>query len=309
MTPGPYGVLSDEPNPTYHANEAWSNSKVQVFRRSHLEAYQRFVAKTRAAEPSTPALAMGSAVHCATLEGPAAFAEQYVLSPFDSFRTKEAQEWRAAHQLAGRQVLARSEAATVGTCVAAVKSDPLASALLAEGRPEVTFRKRLARFDVQARVDWYNPAGTLIPRGAGAPEPTGSYFLELKTVGTHDQSGVERDIWDAFEHNFKKFSYHMQAAWNREVIAELMPNAGRDQVRPAVYYIVVQTDEPFNCIVCQPSARALATGTVEILRYLRELTACYETGIWNGVYEVGLPYGYEQRVLGQGKARAPELGI
>ena len=305
---GPYGIIYDEPLDRYHANDAWSNSKVQTFRRSRLEAYQRYVVKTRPGKPPKQYQVIGQAVHCAVLEGHKVFAERFVLNPYDNFRTKEAQAWRADQQLQGREVLGRDQADTVATCIERVKADPLAAVLLSAGRPEVTFRKHLAHFDIQSRTDYFNGDGVQLPTGAGADEFTGSYFLELKTVTTVDEHGEEKDIWEIFRGHFRRYAYYMQAAWNREVIAELTVEAGREQVRPAVYYIVVQTDDPFDCIVCQPSARALAVATTEIRAELARIDTCYRTGIWNGVYEVELPYYFEQRTLASQPQRE-QLGI
>ena len=297
----PYGIMLDQPIGHYHQNDAWSNSKLQVWRRSRLKAFQLFVAKTRKPDKSKGYQVLGNAVHCAVLEGPTVFASRYVLSPYDNYRTAAAQGWRADQELAGKIPLTKEEAEVMAACVSSVKSDPLASALLSAGRPEVTFRKKLPRFDVQCRVDWWNEEGVQLPTGRGDPEFTGSYFLELKTITTADETGGDKDIWEMFRGHFRKYAYYQQAAWNREVIAELQTAAGKDQVRPAMYYLVVQTDEPYDCIVCQPSARALAVATTEIRAELERIDGCYRSGIWNGIYEVELPYSYEQKQLAEAR--------
>ena len=144
--------------------------------------------------------------------------------------------------------------------------------------------------------------------GRGEPDPTGSYIAELKTVGRTDSDGSEKDIETMFNAQVIRYSYHLQAAWNREVIAELVTPTGQDQVRPGIYWIVVQTDDPYDVIVTQPPARALATATAKIRSDLERIDGCYRSGLWNGILEVEFPRWFEQKQLAEARANRFEIG-
>ena len=61
-------------------------------------------------EPSPPSAAMrlGTVAHLMVLE-PDKVADEVRISPFDSFRTKEAREWRAEQEEAGKIVMTSQE--------------------------------------------------------------------------------------------------------------------------------------------------------------------------------------------------------
>ena len=69
-----------ETNEQYHANDAISHSKLELFRRRPISYYRRFIAKTVARPEPTEAFRLGSAAHCAVLE-PDTFWARYALRP------------------------------------------------------------------------------------------------------------------------------------------------------------------------------------------------------------------------------------
>ena len=294
---GPYGILQESIE-DYHANPAWSNTKLKTFRLSRFKAFQLYVSRTRTPTPSKPAQVFGNCVHTGVLE-PAEFDKRYLISPYDNFRTLEAREWRQDKEAAGVSVLTQEDYDRARACIDHVRADPLVQVLLSKGRAEVVFRKKLPRFDIQTRVDWYEETGVVLPMGEEAGESTGSYFCELKTLTDTTQSGDVKGVEEMFEYSCLKYGYYEQVTWAREVIAELLDPTGENQVRPAVYFIAVQSVEPFNVIVCQPKSERLAIATRQIRADLRRISNCYQSGIWNGVIEIGELTRWEKYELRQ----------
>ena len=134
--------MNIETNEQYHANEAISHSKLELFRRRPISYYRRFVAKTVARPEPTEAFRLGSAAHCAVLE-PTTFWDRYALRPEGiDRRTKDGKiafaEFEAAN--VGKTVITQDEAGSVQEMTAAVQHHPLASQLLAAGSPELSWR-------------------------------------------------------------------------------------------------------------------------------------------------------------------------
>ena len=296
---GPYGIIFGEPIQTYHQNDAWSNSKLKLFRRYPVAAQRKYITRVAKEKPSAEpdsSLVIGSAWHAVLFEGRAAYKAKFVASPFDSFRTNEAKAWRAKASLDGITVITEEAAEIIENMVVATQAHPLAMLLLSAGRPEVTFRKKLDLFDVQCRPDWWNRDG--LPMFDGGP--IGAYFVDGKST----ISLCPEDYWSNFRMQFQKFGYYYQAAMYRELITELEPLLAQ-QVRPAMYYIAQENNEPYQCQVFQPEEEAYATALTELRADLRALYKCYRTGIWPGA-PVGLQQLYLQSSFQERRIAAAE---
>jgi hypothetical protein len=295
----PYGIIFGEAMPIYHANDAWSNSKLQIFRRYPVEAQRRFVTKVAiksAKSDDSRSKVLGSAWHAATFEGEEAFRKRFALSKFDSFRTDAAKAWKAKMSLDGVEVLTETEDAKIQEMIRSTRAHPVAQLLLSAGRPEVTFRKHLERFDVQCRPDWWNREGLKMFEGA----PLGAYFVDGKTTA----SLCLDDYWANFRMQFQKEGYYYQAALYRELIALLDP-LEEGQIRPAMFYIAQENDEPFQCQVFEPDPETYATAMMELRADLEQLQKCYETGVWPGA-PVALQTLYLQKKFEQRRLAAAE---
>lgn len=106
--------------------------------------------------------AIGRLTHAMTLE-PGSENAEFVVSPFDSFRTKAAQEWRDAET---RQVVTASEWSDSEKARDAVLASPLGSALLTGATTELSVYAEVEvepNFIVKAkgRIDIANPAGII----------------------------------------------------------------------------------------------------------------------------------------------------
>jgi len=274
--------MNIETSEQYHANEAISHSKLELFRRRPISYYRRFIAKTVARPEPTEAFRLGSAAHCAVLE-PATFWDRYALRPEGiDRRTKDGKIAFAEFESAnvGKTVITQDEAGSVQEMTAAVLLHPLASQLLAAGKPEISWRVSPANsLALQCRTDWFNPAGR---------ELTGRrpYVADLKTV-----ESLDADAFRNFERACFNFGYHRQAGFYLPLITEILGSPVFD-----FYFIVVEKAEPYGVAVYRLSDAATARGHDETITDLIRLQACIKDQQWpnlpNDLREIGLPKWY-----------------
>ena len=263
----------------YHAAEAVSHSKLETFRHRALLYYKRHVVKTLAAEES-PAYALGSALHCLVLE-PTTYGARYATAPEGlDRRTKEGKaEWAAfcaANE--GKALLKADDASLICEMDAAIHSHAAASALLAAGQPEVTWRVASKSLPVplQCRTDWFNGEGCELSDGR-------PYVADLKTCDSIDQ----------FNRNFTDYGYHRQAGF----YLPLLYDCGATVTD--FFLVAVEKEEAFGVGVYRISDDAIATGQDETLQDLARLAKCYRDNNWPNtpttVQEIALPgwYGKE----------------
>ena len=271
-----------ETNEQYHANEAISHSKLELFRRRPISYYRRFIAKTVARPETTEAFRIGSAAHCAVLE-PDEFWNRYALRP-DGIdrRTKDGKaafaEFESAN--AGKVIIAKDEAGDVEEMKAAVNHHPLASQLLAAGKPELSWRvEPVGGMALQCRTDWFNHSGCEL--SGGRP-----YVADLKTV-----ESLDSDAFRNFERACFNFGYHRQAGFYLPLITEIIGSPVFD-----FYFIAVEKVEPYGVAVYRLSDEATARGHDETITDLLRLQACIKDQQWpnlpNDLREIGLPKWY-----------------
>ncbi len=266
----------------YHANPAISHSKLECYRRRPALYFKKYVAKTLPQPEESGAFRLGSAVHCAVLEEKE-FAARYVLKPDCDRRTKEGKiqfaEFAAQH--AGKTLLDADEMAQVIAMREAVAAHPIASRLLAEGIPEMTWRKAQpnALGALQCRTDHFSPCGCEISEFH-------PYALDIKTV-----ESLDSDAFRNFERAAFSYGYHRQAGFYLPLINEIL-------ARPVsrMYYVAVEKVEPFGVAVYKLSDDAIARGQDENIADLVRLKRSLETNDWPNieptVHELKLPGWY-----------------
>ena len=274
--------MNIETNEQYHANEAISHSKLELFRRRPISYYRRFVAKTVARPETTEAFRLGSAAHCAVLE-PNQFWDRYALRPEGiDRRTKDGKIAFAEFESAnvGKTVITQDEAWSVQEMTAAVQHHPLASQLLAAGSPELSWRVSPAGgLALQCRTDWFNPAGCELSQGR-------HYVADLKTV-----ESLDADAFRNFERACFSFGYHRQAGFYLPLITEILGSPVFD-----FFFIAVEKVEPFGVAVYRLSDAAIARGQDETVSDLIRLKSCQDSRQWpnlpSELREIGLPKWY-----------------
>ena len=271
-----------ESNETYHANDAVSHSKLELFRRRPISYYRHFIARTVARPEATEAFRIGSAAHCAVLE-PDQFWQRYALRP-DGIdrRTKDGKAAFAEFESAnvGKVVIAKDELGDVREMAAAVAHHPLASQLLAAGKSELTWRVSPAgSLALQCRTDWFNPAGCEL--SGGRP-----YVADLKTV-----ESLDSDAFRNFERACFSFGYHRQAGFYLPLITEILGGPVFD-----FFFIAVEKAEPYGVAVYRLSDAAIARGQDETITDLVRLQSCLASNVWPNLdpalREIGLPKWY-----------------
>jgi hypothetical protein len=147
-------IESRVPADVYRARRAINISSLKEMRRS--PAHYRYLRDNP--EESTPAMALGTAAHCATLE-PERFESDYVVwnRKTESGRAapRNGKAWEAFQAEAGaRAILNADEAATAKAIAAAVRGDPVAAKYLESGEPEVVLKWEISGRACKGRVDW-----------------------------------------------------------------------------------------------------------------------------------------------------------
>jgi len=277
--------MSAETIEAYHANAAISHSKLECYRRRPALYYKKYVAKTLAPPEETGAFRLGSAVHCAVLEEKE-FSARYILRPDCDRRTKEGKiqfaEFSAQH--ADKTLLDADEMAQVVAMREAVAAHPIASRLLAEGIPEMTWREAQpnALGALQCRTDWFSFFGCEVTNG----EP---YALDLKTV-----ESLDSDAFRNFERAAFSYGYHRQAGFYLPLINEIL-----EYPVSRMYYVAVEKLEPFGVAVYTLADDAIARGQDENIADLVRLKRSLETNEWPNieptVNELRLPGWYDKR--------------
>ena len=271
-----------ESNEVYHANDAISHSKLELFRRRPISYYRRFIAKTVARPETTEAFRIGSAAHCAVLE-PDEFYKRYARRPEGiDRRTKAGKEEFAQFEAenVGKVVIDSDELGDVREMSAAVMNHPLAYELLEAGKPELSWRvSPSGSLALQCRTDWFNPAGCEL--SGGRP-----YVADLKTV-----ESLDSDAFRNFERACFSFGYHRQAGFYLPLITEIIGSPVFD-----FYFIAVEKAEPYGTAVYRLSDAATARGHDETITDLLRLQACIKSQQWpnlpNDLREIGLPKWY-----------------
>lgn len=113
----------------------------------------------------------GSGLHALLLEGEEAYAKSCVISPFDSFRTKEAQMWRDEMRAAGQIILDADADRRIRHMAALILNHPELGGPMQKGLSEVSvlWTHEASGLRLRARFD------KLLPR----------FVLDLKSFGGH----------------------------------------------------------------------------------------------------------------------------
>lgn len=228
----------------------------------------------RVKEEPSRALAVGSAAHCLLL-GESEFWQRFAVRPerFDSWRTKEAKEWRQAAWDEGLIVLEPSDIETIrgmagllpwqkGMPESGLRNSRYVELGLMEGDAELTIVDR----DDETGV-WRTVRPDLLSRSSGI-------IVELKTTVEADPG---RAIWN--------FGYHQSAA----AMAEVVPRA-TGWPGATVVFVFIQKVPPYRVSIHELTEDADPVSGKPIDPYdigrrqnrkaLRTFSKCMETGVW-----------------------------
>lgn len=255
-----FGIIEGEDSATYHASDAVGSHKLQDLSPYPVLFYRRWVSKLIPPEPQTPALAFGQYFHTLALEGEDAIKNRYIATPNFDRRTTAGKESYAKflNEAAMKTIVHPDDISLAWRMVKSIRDKPSAVEILSRGKPEVTFRKQMEHFAIQARADWFD-----------MHDPVAPLIVDLKSI----------ESLGSFDKQFFNFDYYKQAAFYRLVVAAVM---GLETFQPQFCYIVVEKSEPFQCAIRVPDAESLAIGTKEVMAELTKLKNCYASGEWPG---------------------------
>jgi exodeoxyribonuclease VIII len=293
-----YGMILDEPIDAYHANRAVSKSKLDAIIDSTPAYYFAKHVERSIPERSEEWAVLGNAAGALILEGQEAYAARYAVEdpqaparPTDKMLADPKPKPEVAARIAywaehdklhaGKQALTARQDYQCRQMQAAVLAHPLAHALLACGKPEVTVRVNGRRYDVQCRFDWLNLRAwggasqelcDLLAEQGIRMEVGQPYAADLKSTRNLSDS-TEKTFGD----HFCEFGYHRQGPFYRNTIAEI-----EEEPLDHFFFIAVEKEEPFACQVFLPGQEENQIGWDEIRDGFGRLNECLTTQCWPG---------------------------
>jgi hypothetical protein len=265
-------IRSRVPEVEYRAIPALNISRLKEMRKS--PRHYRYACDSP--DLPSPAMVLGTAAHCATLE-PERFSRDYVIwSRFTAagrMAPRSGKEWDAfVAEHEGRAVLTGPEAAAALVMADSVRRDPVAAKYLASGDPEVTMEWSIGERKCKGRADWLT-------------EIDGeSVVVGLKTT---------RDVRHfAFASSAARLGYHMQWSWYFDGYREI---TGRT---PRMVEIAVESDPPHAVVVYVITEDILDQGRDDYLALLERLEFCERSGEWPGPAETEMILSLQSWVYG-----------
>jgi hypothetical protein len=179
-------------NEQYHRSDGISRSMLCEIKKSPFHYWYKYLSGQYVQEDATPAMNIGSAVHCLVLE-PHLFKDSFYICEQKTRPVKDSTSWHKMLELArGRIVLTETEINKASAIANAVRADSYCQLLFKDCHIEdsVYFTHEATGLQVKVRPDaWY-----------------GSIAFDLKT--TNDASTR------AFEMSSYRYDYYLQAAMN-----------------------------------------------------------------------------------------------
>lgn len=240
----------------YLALPGVSITRLKELRRSPLHYRHRLLHPKE-----TPALVLGRAAHCAVLE-PDRYERDHAVwsrrTASGNLAPRNGQHWeafKAEHE--GLALISEDEHAEAMAMQAAVRGNPDAMRLLAEGEPEVTMRWSAMGHACKGRLDW-------LTRFEGAPALVG-----LKST---------RDCRERqFGRQAANLGYHLQWAWYLDGFKTI---TGSSDAR--VFEIAVESEGPHAVVVYEIPEEVLQQGFDEYTELLEQLAECERENRWPG---------------------------
>lgn len=206
----------------------------------------------------TPAMRLGTAIHCAVLQ-PQEWDARYIVRPegLDG-RTKEGKAWAA--ECGDRVIVSADDYSTISAVADSVHSHPMVAEWLAHHR---------TRIEQSVEWDLALDDGTTYPlKGRLDAWAAGAFVVDIKTAADITPRGVERSAWD--------YGYYIQIA----LYADAARDAdGLDRQPPAVI-CAVETSPPYGVEVYELAPEYLDQGLREARRLLAIWRECERTGVY-----------------------------
>ena len=216
---------------------------------------------------ATDAMRKGSLFDC-LLTSPERFAQDFILSPYDEFRTNESKEWKAEQKERGLIVVKQAEIEAAKESIERVNSDPR----------WIEMTKGNPRFQVAMRAEVEGkPFKGLVDLVPDANESAfGNALVDVKRCGTMN------DIRDILR-TCRKFGYGIQGGLYRGLW-----KLASGEYRPDFILFIVPddfSDPSAEICVLNLGKHLLDNGGQEAMRMNRRLIECETSGVWPGAFD------------------------
>lgn len=242
------GIHDDVPELDYHADPALSASGAKTL----LHSPARFAWERENGTKASDAMDLGTLVHTLVLRSRD---KRLVVCPFDSMRTKAAQEW-AEQMAAERRIVVTHKQVRQAIAIAkAVRAHPLAGAIFTDGRPEVTlvWDDPETGVRMRGRIDWLRA----------------NAIVDLKTVGRYGGSEL-----GMFGRQAANLDYPMSAA---NYVAGVAALTG--ETLPFIT-VTVEVEPPYFITVGVYDEADLLEGHGRMREAIEEFARRSESGVW-----------------------------
>jgi hypothetical protein len=202
---------------------------------------------------TSSAMTFGSAAHALIL-GDEVFEDRFVISPYDSFRTKEAREWKALMLESGKEVMTEKDMITIAEMSKHLAREPIIKAGLLDGQTEVSmiWQDRETGIWLKARPDLL---------------PASGFLSDLKTTTKAEPM--------ACFYKTDEMRYDLQMALGAMGLRELL---GLETSGCALLY--VENKEPFMSYVQEIPIEDLALAEIEVRSAIDTFAVCLQTNDW-----------------------------
>lgn len=241
-------------DPAFGPSLSASGAKTLIHSSAERYAYER-----EHGSVGSKTMDMGTLVHTIVLRS---HDERIVVQPYDSLRSKPAQEWAAAREAEGRIIVTHKQVRQAIAVAKAIRSHPLAGAIFSTGRPEVTlyWREEVEHLDgsssvitCRARVDWLRDEA----------------LVDLKTVSRYGSSEPRTFGRQAASLDYPMSAAHYSDGWHALTGVAL----------PFVT-VTVELEPPYFITVGTYHAADLDAGRARMARAKTEFATREASGQW-----------------------------
>lgn len=229
----------------YYDRDEWSCSQMKHILDSGID-YAVASKRRMIPQPDSRQIDLGKIVHMFCLGGEA---EEYAVSPFDNFLTKNAREWRDSQKSAGKTVIDKKIYQSIAPIVDNIEAHPISKKLLKSDnvKHEIELYAKVNDVDLRGKADalLVNEDGALI-------------ITDIKATAQFDQ----------FKYKARRRHYDLQA-----VIYSLLGGKalGISDSMVNFYFCVVETVFPYRVKYHHASPEFLESGERKLAKCLDEI--------------------------------------
>ncbi len=229
---------------SYHDRPEWSYSQMKVILDSGID-YAVAAKRGMLPKPAGKAIDLGQLAHMFVLGGNP---DEFIVSPYADFRTKEARNWRDEALDACKTIVTKEQYDTISDIVDNVEAHPMSKNFLKDK-------------DVQHEIEMYATVNSVELRGkadAVLRTTNGLVITDIKTTAQFDE----------WKFKARRRHYDLQA-----VVYSLIASKSIG-VKPTMtnfYFCVVETVAPFRVQYHHASPEFLESGEQKLVKCLEEI--------------------------------------